>query len=235
MTETEHRAVFDSLGAYALGALPEPEARAVEAHLERCPICAEDAALLRSTASGLLESVPPVAPSPELRSRIMAVVESEAALRRAAGAPARAVRPARPRRRFGLRALQPRWVAAAAALLVAGGVAGALWPAAGGGRTRTIAAQAGTSADRAWLEVQGGSAELVVRGLAAPRPEKVYEVWIQSGTQQPQPAGALFVVRSGRIGIPAPVSEGDRVMVSEEPAGGSPAPTTAPVIVSARV
>lgn len=238
MSEQEHRAAFESLAAYALGALPESEHRAVAEHIEGCPICAEDAAGLQRAAAGLLESVPLLDPPPDLRDRIMAVVESEAKLLRAAGAPP-APAPAAPRiaRLTGSWSgpLRLRLAAGAAALLLIGGVVGAVSQGGDGARTRTLSAQAGTSADRAWLEVRGGDAELVVRGLAAPRPQRVYEVWVQHGADAPKPAGALFVVRSGRIGIPARLQSGDRVMVSEEPAGGSPAPTTPPVVVTARV
>src|SRR4051794_24571411 len=122
MSETEHRIAFESLGAYALGALPEPERRMVAAHIETCPVCAEDATALQRAATGLIDTVPVLEPPPELRDRIMAVVESEAQLLRAAAEPDR--EPARVSRLAGSWGgpLRLRLVAAAAALLVVGGV-----------------------------------------------------------------------------------------------------------------
>ena len=233
MNETEHNACFDSLGAYALGALPDGEREAVARHIETCPICAEDASALQRAATNLIETVPVLEPSPELRGRIMAVVESEAALLRAAsGTPQRSTAP---RERSGRSwSIAPRWVATAAALLVIGGVIGAVLPTGGGSSTRTISADAGTRAKRAYVAVKGDHAQLVVDGLADPPVHRVYELWVQHGSAAPQPAG-VFVVRSGRVDVAARVSTGDRVMVTAEPPGGSAQPTGMPVVVSQRL
>jgi anti-sigma-K factor RskA len=138
----------------------------------------------------------------------------------------------RPRRaRAG--GLRLRWAAGAAALAIGGVVVGATVLGSGGTDTRTLSAQVrGGAADSAQLEVAGGRAELVVRNLAPPRPGHVYQAWVQHGSDAPRPAGTRFVVRSGRVAIPARVGSGDRVMVTEEPAGGSPAPTSAPIVVT---
>lgn len=236
MTETEHRIVFDSLGAYALGALPESERAMVAAHIEHCPICADDADSLERAAIHLTDGVPELQPSPELRNRIMAVVESEAELLRAASGertPARA-----PRRSFAMPVLL-RWTATAAALLVLGGVAGtAIFNGSDGTDTRTLAADVGRG--HAWVEVSDDKAHLVVDGMATPKAGKVYELWIQSGNAAPRPASddlsrAVFVVGSGRVDIPARLQEGDRVMVTEEPPGGSRIPSAAPIVITNRV
>jgi anti-sigma factor RsiW len=232
MSADEHREIFDSLGAYALGALPAAENDAVVAHLESCPVCAEEAGSLQRAAVGLVESVPRLDPPAALRGRIMAVVESEAQLMRAAAGERR--EPAAPRRRVSWSGSPARWVATAAALLVVGGVIGAVWPTGGGTSTRTIQANAAGSAQHAAIEVSGDRAQLVVDNLAAPPAHKVYELWVQHGTQTPQPAG-LFVVRSGRVDLSTRVGHGDRVMVTAEPPGGSMQPTGTPVVVSQRV
>lgn len=236
MSTSEHQACFESLGAYVLGALPDAERETVAAHIETCPVCAEDASSLQRAATNLIETVPVLDPPPELRGRIMAVVESEAALLRAASGAPQPRRARTPRRRASWSGpVTARWVATAAALLVLGGVIGAVWPTGGGTSTRTVQASAGGSAQRAYLEVGGDHAQLVVDGLASPPAHKVYEVWVQHGSERPRPAGALFVVRSGRVDIPMRVVRGDRVMVSAEPPGGSPQPTSAPVVVSRQV
>ena len=238
MSEHDHSRIFESLGAYALGALPEGERAAVTAHVADCPICAEDADALQRTATRLIEVVPVVEPPPELGRRIMAVVEPEAALlRAAAGERTPVTAPRRERRWAG--ALSLRWVATAATLLVLGGVVGATALSGGGGPgTRTLAAEVGSG--HAWVEVSGQQAHLVVAGLRSPARERVYEMWIQHGDETPRPASAnladaVFVVRNGRVEIPARLGPGDRIMVTEEKAGGSRTPTTIPVVITSRV
>lgn len=238
MSEHEHHTVFENLGAYALGALPDGERAEVAAHLESCPICAEDAASLQRAATRLIDVVPPVEPSPALRDRIMAVVESEAALLRATARPPEEVRTLSPRRRLGGGPVLG-WVATAAALLVIGGFAGtAIFGGHGGPDTRTLAADVGRG--HAWVEVADGRSHLVVDGMAPPARGKVYELWIQSGNAAPRPASdnleqAVFMVGSGRVEIPAHLQKGDRVLVTEEPPGGSKIPSAAPVVITSRV
>lgn len=239
--ESEHTAVFDSLGAYALGALPDREREQVAAHLERCPICAEDAGALERAATHLIDVVPIAEPSPELRKRIMAAVEPEAALLRAAAGQPHEVRGRAPRRRTSWSdALRLRVVAPAAALLMLGGIVGVTaFDSSSGPNTRTLSAEVGSG--HAWVEVsEDNRAHLVVDGLAAPARNKVYEIWIQSGDAAPRPASgnldqAVFVVGSGRVEIPARLQKGDRVMVTEEPPGGSRIPSAAPIVITSRV
>lgn len=231
---TEHQDAFESLGAFVLGALPDHEAAAVAAHVESCPVCAEDAAALRRAAAGLLEDVPVAEPPPELRDRIMAVVEREAAMMRVA-APQPAPRPRRP---WATAPVLRLGLAAACALAIGGVVGASVFSGDGGGDTRTLAAEAGRG--QAWVELDGDRAQLVVDGLAAPGEGKVYELWVQSGDAAPRPANtdlhrAVFVVSSGRVEIPARLRPGDRVMVTAEPAGGSRVPTAAPIVVTERV
>ena len=233
MNDNEHRLAYDSLGAYALGALPDAERERIAAHIETCPICAEDVAQLERGATRLVDTVPAVEPPPELRGRIMAVVEKEAALIRATSQPPEEQR-SEPRRRFGSTSL--RWAMAAAAALVVGIVVGSQGIGGGdSGTTRTLNASA-----HARVEVSDGRAQLVLDGLSSPGAGRVYEMWIQSGDAAPRPASdnlsdAVFVVRSGKVDIPAHLSKGDRVMVTSEPAGGSRAPTTQPIVVTSRV
>lgn len=239
MSESDHSTVFDSLGAYALGALPEGEREHVAAHIEQCPICAEDADALERAATNLIAVVPMAEPSPELRKRIMAVVEPEAALLRATSGAPRAAAP--PRRRASWSdALRLRTLAPAAAMLILGGVIGATaLDTSDGPNTRTLAADVGGG--HAWVEVsENDRAHLVVDGLAPPSRNKVYELWIQSGDAAPRPASgnlsqSVFVVGSGRVAIPARLQEGDRIMVTEEPQGGSRIPSAAPIVITSRV
>ena len=237
MNANGHGRWDDTLAAYLLGALPDAEVEEFEGHLAGCERCRDEAASLRAAVDVLPVAVPPVSPPQELKSRVMSVVESEADLLQAAGS--EADRPA-PRRRRGLRGLFPRPVitaAAAAAALAVGVVAGiAIVGDDGGGGQRTLAARvtdplAATTA-RASLVVDGSRAKLVVRGMPAPESGRVYQVWVKRGDRVPVPAGATFMLRSGNVAIPRAVRDGDQVMVTSEPEGGSPVPTRQPIVVA---
>jgi anti-sigma-K factor RskA len=238
MNANGHGRWDDTLAAYLLGALPDAEVEEFEGHLAGCERCREEAASLRAAVDVLPVAVPPVSPPKELKSRVMSIVESEAELLQAAGS--EADRPARPRRRRGLRGLFPRpaiTAAAAAAALAVGVIGGiAIVGDDGGGGQRTLAARvtdplAATTA-RASLVVDGSRAKLVVRGMPAPESGRVYQVWLKRGDRVPVPAGATFMLRSGAVAIPRAVRDGDQVMVTSEPEGGSPVPTRQPIVVA---
>jgi anti-sigma-K factor RskA len=85
------------------------------------------------------------------------------------------------------------------------------------------------------VHVTGGHGELIVDRLARPAGSNIYEVWLKPPQGKPQATTALFsVTRNGRasVDVPGRLSTGDTVMVTEEPAGGTPAPTTTPVVVA---
>lgn len=71
MTHDELRTNID---AWAIGALPEAEARRVEAHLAECPECQADAHIAGAVTVGLAGSAPDHAPSRGVRARLMSVV-----------------------------------------------------------------------------------------------------------------------------------------------------------------
>src|SRR5687768_9187192 len=74
----------EDVAAYALGALEPEEARRFERHLADCDLCRTDLAALQPVVDTLPATAEPVEPPPELRKRIMSVVEAEAKERRRA-------------------------------------------------------------------------------------------------------------------------------------------------------
>ncbi len=74
------------LGAYVLGALEPEEARAFRGHLDTCALCRDEVERLALAADHLPLAAAQIEPPPELRRRIMDVVESEARLLAAAAA-----------------------------------------------------------------------------------------------------------------------------------------------------
>jgi anti-sigma-K factor RskA len=67
----------ENLAAYALGALDADEIRALETHLKDCLDCQAELADYRSVTTGLLESVPPQMPPPDLRRKLAAQLPSQ--------------------------------------------------------------------------------------------------------------------------------------------------------------
>lgn len=228
----DHERWADAVGSYLLGALPPEEREGFAAHLDACPVCRRDVEELGVAADALPIAVPPVAPPPALKARIMAAVESEAELLAAAGAPPR--ERARPRRRFlGGWPLRPAVaLACAAVLLVAGGVVGALL-AGGGGETRTVVADTRAAGANVRLEIHDDAATLVARDMPAPPRGRIYQVWIKRPGSDPQPTSVLWSTRqdgSADVAVPGSLDGVEAVLVTDEPQGGSDVPSTAPVI-----
>jgi anti-sigma-K factor RskA len=230
----DHARWSDAAGAYVLGAMPPDERDGFEAHLASCPACREEVEELRPAAEALPMAAPPMLPPPALKDRIMADVEREAALLSQAG-PA-ADRPAPARRRRGLRLGGWRLAPVAAALVAAGMLIGVLAPI-GDPDTRTLAVtvdRAQAPDARAELQVAGGEATLVADDLPEPPAGRVYQVWVmRPGSQDPEPTSTLFLPRrdgSAAAAVPGDVSDIDAVLVTDEPAGGSEAPTRRPLL-----
>lgn len=234
----------DTVAAYLLGALPEPERAQFEAHLASCLQCREDVAHLRVVADVLPLAVPPVAPPPQLRERLLQTVRAEAEVLHAAGPAADRPRaPHRARRRIALPLGRPLALAASLGALVLGAAVGfGIGTSTNDEQTRTVvqvrtvrAAVDAAAAPRgnALIVVRDGVATLRVTGLPAPPPGKVYEVWLlRRGAAAPSPTDALFSVStqgSGRVALPS-VRGVEAVLVTAEPDGGSSAPTSQPFI-----
>jgi anti-sigma-K factor RskA len=223
-------------GAYVLGALDEHELEPFREHLATCAACREEVAQLREVTDSLAIAVPRAEASDDLRVRLMGVVRGEAELLRAAGDEADRP-PARTRSVWRWRVF-PAIVAMGA--LAAGVLIGALALNTGSSQqTRVIQAQvlppaAGHDAF-AQLRKVGSHVELQVSGMPAPALGRIYEVWLKAGAKAPEPTDALFSVTGqgdGTVGVPGDLRGVSKVMVTEEPAGGSLKPTRNPVIVA---
>lgn len=225
MSADQHTEQVESVGAYALGALPELEAQVFERHLMGCELCQEELRRLTEAVEALPRSVPAHEPPASLKARLMEEVRAEAPRRR----------PARERRRFSLPRLQPAmaWAAAAVAL-VAGGY-GAAELARDDGGARTLQAQVDTQrlpGGEATLSVsEDGGAVLRVEGMPAAGRGRVYEVWVERGGEvQPVSIFDVDAAGAGAAAVPGSLDDVSAVMVTREPRGGSEQPTEAPVV-----
>ena len=235
------------LGAYALGSCTPQEQEGLRGHLTSCPVCTAELLELGAAREALLTAVPAASAPPELRSRVMTEVRADAQLFAAArereqgGAPAA---PPRERRRgpSWLRRPVPLAAAAACAAVIALG-AGILGAALvgddGPGAARTVVAQVDPAlapgAQARLVVDESGDARLVVAGLPSPGRGRVWQVWLRSGEDAPQPAGALFGVDrrgDGEAAVPGSLDGVDEVLVSSEPAGGSAQPTRNPILAA---
>src|SRR5690606_3327630 len=121
----EHADVYELIPVYALGALEEDEAQAVEAHLRECTACRAELAVYEDVADQLALAVPGAEPPPGLREELLARVERPFLGRTAtADVPAPALAPAETRpglwQRLNdfFRKLAPVWVPVSLALIM---------------------------------------------------------------------------------------------------------------------
>ncbi len=228
--------------AYVLGALDEPEAEALRVHLTECPACRAEVAQLQLVVDALAIGVPRAAVPESLRARVVGTAHAEAELRGAAGRGAAGreagAAPARARGAGGGPILMRLVPALAGALAVGVGLLiGALaFKGEPSEKTEVIPAVVVAPGYHATAELRkvGSHLELVVVGMPAPPPGRIYEVWLEHGTAAPEPTDALFSVTrtgSGAVGVPGDLQGVSKVLVTDEPLGGSLKPTRTPVIL----
>jgi anti-sigma-K factor RskA len=208
-------------GAYVVDALSPEEERAYEAHLARCERCQEEVAAFTETAASLAFSVPALAPPVDLRERIAVAARAD----RAQVVP-----------------LRPRWAypaVAAAAVAACAAIGLGIWASSLHSRLGTATSAMQTfplkGASGSLLVAGNHQATLVVSGLPRAPHGKTYEVWVMRAGGA-QPAGLFSATAATTtLHLSRAVPAGARVGVTLERAGGSPTPTTAPVVLSAPV
>ena len=218
--------------AYALGALEPAEAEAFERHLQQCVVCAEDLDAFERVAGALAVSAPQHPVPSGLRRRVMAGVRAEP----------RSAHPDRRRGSWFTRLIVPRAGLAGAAAATVAAIVIAIAVIAivsltsvRSSEVRVVAARVVGSTGSAQVRLAHGSAELVVQHFPAPPAGKIYEVWLERPGGAPAPTRVLFSVTrqgAGDIGVPGEMRGVSEILVTPEPAGGSTAPTHAPVIVA---
>jgi anti-sigma-K factor RskA len=219
--------------AYVLGALEPAELEAFRKHLVGCAVCRDEVGAFQDVANLLPLTAPQQRVPAGLKDRVMAEVNADARVR---GGNQTGQRSRRPRPQW-----VPSWLsipspafAAVAVLAVLVIAVGAIAITNNGSSTRVYNASV-TWQGSASVRVTHGRGELVVTRMPAPPMTKVYEVWLQRGNGRPEPTATLFsptASGSGSVDVPGNLHGVSRIMVTPEPAGGSPAPTHAPVLVA---
>ena len=259
---------FTGSGSYVLDAMDADEREEFEALLADSSELRSEVTELTDTAVLLGMAVDPVTPSPALKQNIMArlsqipqLPREDAPVRALRAVPALAEEPGDQPRSTGTMSGKavPRWytrpavavtAAAAAVLLIVGGIVGANVAIQGANSSQQADALAAitTASDvqRAQASVStGGTATLVWslhlkksaligKGLKTLPVGKTYELWYISAAGTPTPAGLFESNGASTLRVlSGTMTKGDTVGVTVEPAGGSKAPTTKPIVAIA--
>lgn len=220
MSAKNGRECGENAAAYVLGALDPAEAEEFRRHVAECTACREEVAAFEQVTQALPADAGRSEVPRDLRRRVMREVRANPK-----AAPAGRTSAVRMPTRFS-----PAWGGGLAAVVVAVVLAVVLGTGGSSG-TRVIQASVGS----AQLRIAGGRADLVVHRLPPLPAGRIYEMWVQRGNAAPTPTGTLFSTRtdgSANVGVPGRLNGVSRVMVTQEPAGGTLAPTSAPLIVA---
>jgi anti-sigma-K factor RskA len=221
--------------AYALGALEPDEARDFRTHMETCPACRDDVLAFEGVTRGLPSASVQYATPKGLRRRVMREVRGTPQDAPAHPAAPPQAAPRRLRRPLLIPRRALRGLAAVATVIVAVVIGVAIGSSGSGSGSRVIDARVTGTPGSAQLRIAHGRGELIVRGMPAPGPGRIYEVWLERGQSAPAPTNTLFSVSragSGDVGVAGSLNGVSEVLVTSEPAGGSRVPTMPPVIVA---
>jgi anti-sigma-K factor RskA len=214
--------------AFVLGALPEEERREFEEYLASHPERQAEIDELGAVAGLLALSPQEQEPPPELRRSIMAVVEAEAEHPRAGSGLARM------RELLGVRTL----ALGAAALLVQAQIQDLQSQAPSPQAPhdgRLVALEGSGAARQASVEVMildNDRAVLMAEDMPPVPEDKTFQIWVIEN-DVPKPGGLFetgeeWVVTS----VETPLDGADIIAVTVEPEGGSPQPTTDPMLTA---
>jgi anti-sigma-K factor RskA len=241
MSKMDHERFDELKDAFVLGALPEEERRELEEYLAEHPERQAEIDELGTVAGLLALSPQEQEPPPELRRRIMDAVEAEA------GRPRVESRSwlARMRESLGVRGLA---LGAAAAMLVIGlfswnmllqaqiqDLQGQAQPAQAPQDSRLVTLKGSGAARQARAEVMildNDRAVLMAEEMPPVPEEKTFQIWvIQNNVPKP---GGLFEQREEWVvtSIEIPVNGANSIAITVEPEGGSPRPTTEPMLAA---
>ncbi|RDI19314.1 anti-sigma factor [Lentzea flaviverrucosa] len=233
------------VGVYAVNALSDTERAEFEAHLHGCPSCAEEVAELQATAA-VLGTVAEIAPPAHLRTRVLTDATALRQLPPQASVHVEPMAALPTRNRWLVRASV---LAAAASVLVAVvvGVQGVqdrreldtLRQSAAGysqvpdllsAPDAKVLSEPGAGGGKATVVISPSRSKAVflASGLPSLSADRDYQLWVV-GTGDPRPAGLL----RGEPVVVGGLADARAFALTVEPSGGSPAPTTEPVLAIA--
>ncbi|MFG3349447.1 anti-sigma factor domain-containing protein [Streptomyces sp. NPDC048018] len=235
------------VAAYALGALDDTERLDFDAHLRLCEACRQEAAEFRATTTRLAAAVAQ-APPAAAKAQVMAAIDGVRQLPPRIANPGPAPALGGPLRRRAM----PLALAAGVAAAALGGVA--VWQTQNGRDLQQQARQAqqqldavgavlaapdartvhGKAANGALTTVvsshQQDKAVFTAANLPAPGAGKTYQLWLDhDGTMRP----AGLIDHDGTVLLTGSPANAGAVGLTLEPTGGSPRPSTDPLLLMA--
>lgn len=219
--------VDELIAGQALYALsPEDEER-VALHVAECDRCRRQLREAEALAASLAYAVPAATPPADLRDRVLAAVEP--VVEAAPAAPA----PARPQQARRSRSWWPRISAVAVPVLAAAVVGLVIWNVSlhgdlSGLRSKLYHGQAGNLRGVGNVIVAHNGNATLYASIAPAPPGKTYEAWVIRG-KVALPAGIFQGGGTVNLQLTQNARPGDVIAVTVEPAGGTKAPTSAPI------
>lgn len=213
------------IAARALYALDPAGEAELDRHLETCERCRNQLRELTAVAATLAFATPPAAAPAALRDRVLAAVDAH-------GAPVAATAPIQQRRPAAASAWRLRWplvVTPALAAAVLGLLAWNLSLRGGSDLAGQLAAgQAVTLRGVGTVVAAPGGRMTLYTKIGRPPAGRTYEAWVIGGGTA-RPAGLFAGGGVEQVALTRTALAGDTIAVTVEPAGGTAAPTTAPI------
>jgi len=226
----EHERWREDLAGYTLGALEPERVGGFEHHLEECERCRADLRWFATAVESLPESVTRREPSAQLRERLMAEVRSDAEAGPAGGEGSARRLPAWLRGR-GAQGWRPLAGLTAIALLAVAFAGYEVGNGGGGGEARSTIVAGHAPGVTAKVERSGEQAELRLANVRPLPEDEVLEAWVQREGEVEAVTGLFVPDREGNAStMIADMNGVETVMVTREPAGGTDAPTSTPIV-----
>ena len=232
MTNDTH---IDAVG-YALDAVDDLERARSERHLQGCESCRREVAEVIELTVTLASDVPPVAPSPKVRSALLEQIQQTPQ-----ASPTRTDRSSRLSARTGGHRRAVLGLVAAAAVVVAGaGVIHAQpWADTSGGVTNAQSRiERAPDASTRTVQFQGGTVTVIssrslnqavatLHKVTATKGDTTYQGWFIK-SDGPTNAGILKTGQTNKL--TANVKDAKEFDITIEPTGGSQVPTKTPIL-----
>jgi anti-sigma-K factor RskA len=244
--DAQHERWSEDVAAYLLGALDEEELAAFESHLEGCEKCRSELRWMRTAVEALPEAVPRLEAPPQLRAALMKEVRADARAQvrdsRSGEAVASGERRVQGRTsfrgwlarlggsRFGWKPVAAVAAIALAVVAVAGYEVGNGGGGSSSAKISTYTAPKPVEGIEAKVVSDGEQGVVRLTDVKQLPDDRVLEAWVLRGGAV-EPVRALFVPdKAGHAATTIADMKGvETVMVTREPKGGSPAPTSAPI------
>lgn len=237
--------IHDISGAYAVDAVDDVERARSDAHVADCSPCKSEVTSLKAAATAL-SLVTPVSPPASLRSSVLLSISQVRPLPPVVD-PIESPTPLDTKRAERARRNPARWLVsvAAAAVIITGGAVWQPWSPnqEQGNPALTATQQVLQAKDAQRFEGKVGTgtatvvrssslkkAVIVTANLPAAPQGKVYQLWLQRGTEM-VPAGFVPNAPTSTVLLQGDVTTASGAGITIEPAGGSPTPSLPPKAV----